>query len=130
MVIAPEHPYLEEFKDKIINLSEIKDYQQKALLKSEFERIELVKDKTGVEIKGLKAINPLTKKEIPIFISDYVMITYGTGAIMAVPAHDTRDYEFAKKYQLEITEVIKGGDIAKEAFTDTETGILSGQDPA
>jgi len=124
MVIAPEHPYLDMFKDQIQNFNEIQDYQQKALLKSEFERIELAKDKTGVEIKGLKAINPLTNEEIPIFISDYVMITYGTGAIMAVPAHDTRDYEFAKKYNLKIIEVIKGGDITKEAFTDTETGLL------
>ena len=124
MVIAPEHPYVEEFKDKIENLDEIRNYQEKAMLKTEFERIELAKDKSGVEIKGLKAINPVNNQEIPIFISDYVMITYGTGAIMAVPAHDTRDYEFATKYGLEIVEVIKGGDITKEAYTDTDEGIL------
>jgi len=124
MVIAPEHPYVELFKDRIENFSEIEAYQEQAKLKSEFERIELAKDKTGVELIGLKAINPVNKQEIPIFISDYVMITYGTGAIMAVPAHDTRDYEFATKYQLEIIEVIKGGDITKEAYTDTEEGIL------
>jgi len=124
MVIAPEHPYVEEFKDKIENLEEIRNYQEKAMLKTEFERIELAKDKSGVEIKGLKAVNPVNNQEIPIFISDYVMITYGTGAIMAVPAHDTRDYEFATKYGLEIVEVIKGGDISKAAYTDTDEGIL------
>ncbi|MDT8336838.1 MAG: leucine--tRNA ligase [Candidatus Izemoplasmatales bacterium] len=124
MVIAPEHPYIEEFKDQITNINAIKEYQEQAKLKTEFERIELAKDKTGVEIKGLKAINPLTNKAIPIFISDYVMITYGSGAIMAVPAHDTRDYEFATKYNLNIVEVIKGGDITKEAYTDTEEGVL------
>jgi len=124
MVIAPEHHAIEHLKGKIENLEEIKAYQEQALMKTEFERIELAKDKTGVEIKGIKAINPITNKEIPVFISDYVMITYGTGAIMAVPAHDTRDYEFAQKYDLEIVEVIKGGDITKEAYTDTEQGIL------
>ncbi|MDY0138399.1 MAG: leucine--tRNA ligase [Candidatus Izemoplasmatales bacterium] len=124
MVIAPEHPYIEEFKDKIENIDEIISYQEQAKLKTEFERIELAKDKTGVEIKGIKAINPVNNQEIPIFISDYVMITYGTGAIMAVPAHDTRDYEFAQKYNLNIVEVIKGGDISKEAYTDTDEGIL------
>jgi leucyl-tRNA synthetase len=124
MVIAPEHPYIEEFKDRISNMDEIHAYQEQAKLKTEFERIELAKDKTGVQIAGLEAVNPLTGKKIPIFISDYVMITYGTGAIMAVPAHDTRDYEFATKYGLNIVEVIKGGDITKEAYTDTEEGIL------
>ncbi len=124
MVIAPEHPYIKEFKSRIKNLDEIKKYQEQAKHKTEFERLELAKDKTGVKIKGLKAINPISKAEIPIFISDYVMITYGTGAIMAVPAHDTRDYEFAKKYNLDIVEVIKGGNIEKEAYTDTETGEL------
>ena len=124
MVIAPEHPYIEEFKDRISNMDEIHAYQEQAKLKTEFERIELAKDKTGVQIAGLEAVNPLTGKKIPIFISDYVMITYGTGAIMAVPAHDTRDYEFATKYGLNIIEVIKGGDITKEAYTDTEEGIL------
>ncbi|MFA7076147.1 MAG: leucine--tRNA ligase [Candidatus Izemoplasmatales bacterium] len=124
MVIAPEHPYIEAFKERIININEVEAYQEQAKLKTEFERIELAKDKTGVEIKGIKAINPVNGKAIPIFISDYVMITYGTGAIMAVPAHDTRDYEFAKKYNLEIVEVIKGGDITKEAYTNTEEGVL------
>lgn len=124
MVIAPEHPYIEEFRDRIKNIDEIKAYQEQAMLKTEFERIELAKDKTGVKIEGLSAVNPLTNKEIPIFISDYVMITYGTGAIMAVPAHDSRDFEFATKYKLAIVEVIKGGDITKEAYTNTEEGIL------
>ncbi|MBI9008745.1 MAG: leucine--tRNA ligase [Tenericutes bacterium] len=124
MVIAPEHPLLEKFADRITNNDEIKAYQENALKKSEFERIELNKDKTGVEIKGLVAINPLTNEDIPIFISDYVMITYGTGAIMAVPAHDTRDYEFAKEYNLAIKEVISGGDITEEAYTDIKGGTL------
>ena len=97
MVIAPEHTLIKKFEDKIENLDEVKDYQNKAALKSDFERSEMSKDKTGVEIKGIKAINPLTNKEIPIWISDYVLSSYGTGAIMAVPAHDSRDYEFAKK---------------------------------
>jgi len=124
MVIAPEHPLLEQFADRISNLDEIKNYQEEAKKKSEFERIELSKDKSGVKIVGLEAINPLTNQRIPIFISDYVMITYGTGAIMAVPAHDTRDYDFAKEYNLEIQEVIEGGDIEKEAYTDIYKGIL------
>ncbi len=124
MVIAPEHPLLEEFADRITNLDEIHDYQEQAKRKTEFERVQLAKDKTGVRIEGLQAINPLNQERIPIFISDYVMITYGTGAIMAVPAHDTRDYEFAVKYNLEIREVIKGGDITKEAYTDIDGGEL------
>ena len=106
MVISPEHPFIEKYADKIKNLEEVKDYQYKASLKSDFERAELNKEKTGVEIKGIKAINPLSKEEIPIWISDYVLITYGTGAIMAVPAHDTRDFEFAKKFNLPIKPVI------------------------
>ncbi len=124
MVIAPEHPILESHKDSIKNLDEVHEYQDLAKRKTEFERIQLNKDKTGVRIQGIEAINPLTKKNIPIFISDYVVITYGTGAIMAVPGHDERDYEFAKKYELEIIEVIQGGDISLAAFTNTETGIL------
>jgi len=124
MVIAPEHPLLEKFANRVENMDEVKSYQEKAQMKTEFERIELAKDKTGVEIKGLKAINPMTQESIPIFISDYVMITYGTGAIMAVPAHDTRDYEFAKKYNLKIKEVISGGDISEEAYTDIEGGTI------
>ncbi|QLY40036.1 leucine--tRNA ligase [Hujiaoplasma nucleasis] len=124
MVIAPEHPYIEVYKDRIKNMDEVIAYQEQAKMKTEFERVELVKDKTGVKLEGLVAINPISKEEIPIFISDYVMITYGTGAIMAVPAHDTRDYDFAKKYDLKILEVIQGGNIEEEAFTDTETGVL------
>ena len=126
MVISPEHPILKELQNKIENLDEVKAYQKQASLKSAFERSELNKDKTGIEIKGIKAINPLTNKEIPIWISDYVLITYGTGAIMAVPAHDTRDYEFAKKFNLPIVQVIDGKDVNldKEAFTDVATGTL------
>lgn len=129
MVVAPEHHIIDELKDQITNISEIDDYKYKASLKSDFERSELNKDKTGCEIKGIKAINPLTGKEIPIWISDYVLITYGTGAIMAVPGHDTRDHDFAKKFNLPIIQVIESNskeevDINKEAFTDVETGIL------
>ncbi len=124
MVIAPEHPLLETYQTEIVNLDEIREYQEQSKRKTEFERIQLNKDKTGVRIQGIEAVNPLTNQNIPIFISDYVVITYGTGAIMAVPGHDDRDYEFAKKYQLNIVEVIQGGDISKAAFTDTETGIL------
>ncbi len=107
MVISPEHPFIEKYKDRIENLNEVKEYQEKAAMKSEFERSELNKEKTGIEIKGLKAINPLTNEEIPIWISDYVLITYGTGAIMAVPAHDERDFEFATKFNLPIKQVIE-----------------------
>ena len=126
MVISPEHPILKELQNKIENLDEVKAYQKQASLKSAFERSELNKDKTGVEIKGIKAVNPLTNKEIPIWISDYVLITYGTGAIMAVPAHDTRDYEFAKKFNLPIVQVVDGKDVNldKEAFTDVAAGTL------
>ena len=134
MVVAPEHHIIEELADKITNMNEINEYKQKAALKSDFERSELNKEKTGCEIKGIKAINPLTGKEIPIWISDYVLITYGTGAIMAVPAHDERDHEFATKFNLPIQQVIKPNtdnisiDIQKEAFTDVETGILINSD--
>ena len=124
MVIAPEHPVIEKYQEKIQNMDEVIEYQTNAKLKTEFERTQLVKDKSGVELKGLRAINPLTKESIPVFISDYVMITYGTGAIMAVPAHDERDYDFAKMYHLEIREVIQGGNIEEAAFTDTQTGML------
>ena len=129
MVIAPEHELIKKFADKITNLDEIKDYQKKAALKSDFERSEINKDKTGIEIKGIKAINPLTNKEIPIWISDYVLSSYGTGAIMAVPAHDSRDFEFATKFGLPIVQVVKPNsgediDLSKEAFTDVATGIL------
>ncbi len=124
MVIAPEHPLLQQFEDRIKNHDQIHDYQEQARRKSEFERVQLNKDKTGVRIDGLEAINPLTEEAIPIFISDYVMMTYGTGAIMAVPGHDTRDYEFAKTFDLEIKEVIQGGDISQEAYTDIDGGVL------
>ena len=130
MVVAPEHPIIDKLSDKITNMDEIEEYKHQASLKSDFERSELNKEKTGCEIKGIKAINPLTNEEIPIWISDYVLITYGTGAIMAVPGHDTRDHEFAKKFHLPIVQVIKPAhetiecDIDKEAFTDVETGIL------
>ncbi len=117
MVVAPEHPILEEYKDRISNLDEVREYQEKAKEKTEFERTQLVKDKTGVRIQGLTAINPLTNQNVPIFISDYVMMGYGTGAIMAVPAHDQRDYDFAKKFDLDIIPVIEGGDTSKEAYT-------------
>lgn len=125
MVIAPEHPYIEKWADRLENIEEIKAYQEKAAKKSDFDRTEMNKDKTGVELKGVKGVNPVNGKEIPIFISDYVLMTYGTGAIMAVPAHDTRDYEFAKVFGLPIIEVVKGGDIEKEAFTDCATGIMT-----
>jgi len=124
MVIAPEHPMLKKYKDRIQNIAEIEEYAINAKKKTEFERVQLAKDKTGVEIKGLKAINPVNGKEIPIWISDYVMMGYGTGAIMAVPAHDTRDYEFAKKFGIDIIQVIEGGDITKEAYTDIANGIM------
>jgi leucyl-tRNA synthetase len=124
MVIAPEHGLLERHADAIHNLDDVHAYQEQARLKTEFERVELAKDKTGVRLDGLVAINPLTKKEIPIFVADYVMIGYGTGAIMAVPGHDTRDYEFAKKFGCDIVEVIAGGDLSEAAYTDTDTGIL------
>ena len=124
MVVSPEHPYLEKWADKLQNLEEIKAYQEQAARKSDFERTEVAKEKTGVKLQGVSAINPLTGREIPIFISDYVLVSYGTGAIMAVPAHDTRDWEFAKKFGCEIVEVVKGGDVEKEAFTDCETGIM------
>ena len=130
MVVAPEHHIIEKLSSKITNMDEVEEYRRKTALKSDFERSELNKDKTGCEVKGIKAINPLTGKEIPIWISDYVLITYGTGAIMAVPAHDTRDHEFATKFNLPIVQVIKSNsdnivcDVQKEAFTDVETGVL------
>ncbi len=124
MVIAPEHELLKRQISKINNMTEINNYQEAAKKKTEFERVELAKGKTGIRIDGLVAINPVNNKEIPIFVADYVMIGYGTGAIMAVPGHDSRDYEFAKKFNLEIIEVIKGGDISKEAYVDTSEGIL------
>lgn len=124
MVIAPEHPLLENMKDQISNLDELTQYQEQARKKTEFERVQLAKEKTGVEIKGISAINPLNGNSIPVWIADYVMMGYGTGAIMAVPGHDTRDWEFAKKFNLPIVEVIKGGNVQEEAYTDIEQGIL------
>lgn len=124
MVISPEHPLIEKWADKLSNNGEIREYQEKSSHKSDFERTEMVKDKTGVELKGVKAVNPVNNMAIPIYISDYVLMTYGTGAIMAVPAHDTRDYDFAKTFDLPIVEVVKGGDIEIEAFTDCETGVM------
>ena len=124
MVISPEHPMIEKWADKISNMDEIKKYQEAAARKSDFERTEVSKEKTGVRIDGVNAINPVNNKEIPIFISDYVLVSYGTGAIMAVPAHDTRDWEFAKKFDLPIIEVVKGGNVQEEAYTDCAKGIM------
>ncbi len=125
MVLAPEHEFVKKWKPLITNYQEVEAYVEEAARKSDFERAELNKEKTGVMIQGVRAINPVNGKEIPIFISDYVLVTYGTGAIMAVPAHDTRDWEFAKKFGCEIVEVVAGGDVEKEAFTlKDDTGIL------
>ena len=130
MVIAPEHPIIEKYRASIANIDALDAYKAECAKKSEFERTQLVKDKTGVKIEGLTAINPITEKEIPIYVADYVMMGYGTGAIMAVPAHDTRDYDFAKKFGIDIVEVIKGGDIAVEAYTGdgemVNSGVLNG----
>ncbi len=125
MVISPEHPLIEKWADKLKNIDEIRAYQLEASKKSDFERTEIAKDKTGIRLDGVEAINPVNDKIIPIFVSDYVLVSYGTGAIMAVPAHDTRDWEFAKKFNLPIIEVVKGGeDVQAEAFTDCDTGVL------
>ena len=126
MVMAPEHPLIDKYKDMISNFSEVESYRAECAKKTEFERTQLIKDKTGVRLNGFSAINPLNGKEIPIFISDYVMMGYGTGAIMAVPAHDQRDYDFAKKFGVDIIEVIKGGDISKEAYTGDGEMVNSG----
>ena len=124
MVMSPEHPYIEKWADRITNMDAVREYQEVSARKSDFERTEMAKDKTGVRLEGVAAINPVNGKEIPVFISDYVLMSYGTGAIMAVPGHDTRDWEFAKKFGLPIIEVVKGGDVEKEAFTDCATGIM------
>ena len=124
MVISPEHNYIDKYKGRIQNWDEVQKYRDEAAHKSDFERGELNKEKTGVVLKGLNAINPVTKKEIPIWVSDYVLMSYGTGAIMAVPAHDTRDYAFAKAFGLPIVEVVAGGDITKEAYTECEHGRM------
>ena len=130
MVISPEHPYIEKWADKLNNLDEVRKYQDEAAHKSDFERTELNKDKTGVRLDGVMGINPVNNKEIPIFISDYVLVSYGTGAIMAVPAHDTRDWEFAKKFDLPIIEVVAGSKVGveNEAFTDCATGVMTNSD--
>jgi len=132
MVIAPEHPIIEKYADKINNLDAVNAYKEECAKKTEFERTQLVKDKTGVRLDGISAINPVSGKEIPIYIADYVMMGYGTGAIMAVPAHDQRDYDFAKTFGIDIVEVIKGGDISKEAYTESgemvNSGFLNGLD--
>ena len=124
MVVSPEHPYIDKYKNELKNWDAIVAYREQAARKSDFERTELAKDKTGVVLEGLSAINPVNGKEIPIWISDYVLMTYGTGAIMAVPAHDERDWEFAKKFDLPIIEVVAGGNVQKAAFTDVATGKL------
>lgn len=132
MVMAPEHPLIDKYQDRIANMDAVKDYRAECAKKTEFERTQLVKDKTGVKLDGLTAINPVNGKEIPIYISDYVMMGYGTGTIMAVPAHDSRDYDFAQKFGIPILEVIKGGDISKEAYTGdgemVNSDFLNGMD--
>ena len=124
MVISPEHPYIEKWADQLANIEAVREYQAQAARKSDFERTEMQKDKTGVRLEGVTAVNPVTGKEIPIFISDYVLVSYGTGAIMAVPAHDSRDWDFAKKFQLPIIEVVQGGNVQEAAFTDCDTGVM------
>ena len=124
MVMSPEHPYIDKWADRITNMDAVRAYREASARKSDFERTEMAKEKTGVRLEGVAAINPVNGKETPIFISDYVLMSYGTGAIMAVPGHDTRDWEFAKKFDLPIIEVVKGGDVEKEAFTDCATGIM------
>ncbi|MEE1076085.1 MAG: leucine--tRNA ligase [Acutalibacteraceae bacterium] len=128
MVISPEHPMIAKWEGILENMDAVKEYQAAAAKKSDFERTEVAKDKTGVKLQGVTAINPVNGREIPIFISDYVLVSYGTGAIMAVPAHDTRDWEFAKKFELPIIEVVQGGDVEKEAFTNCSTGIMVNSD--
>jgi len=128
MVISPEHPLVEKYQEEITNYEELLAYRKMAAKKSDFERTELAKEKTGVEIKGIRAVNPVNGKEIPVWISDYVLMTYGTGAIMAVPAHDERDWDFAKKFHLPIIEVVAGGNVQEEAFTNTTTGKLVNSD--
>ncbi len=124
MVLSPEHPLIEKLKDKITNYDACLAYREAAAKKSDFERAELAKEKTGVQVEGVRAVNPVTGKEIPIWLSDYVLMTYGTGAIMAVPAHDTRDWEFARKFNLPVIEVVAGGNVEKEAYTDIQDGVM------
>lgn len=127
IVLAPEHNLVLKLKDRIKNKEELEEYLNKVKLKSERERIAEVKDKTGVRLLGVSAINPINKKEVPVFVADYVLAHYGTGAVMAVPAHDERDFEFAKKFNLDIVEVIKGGEVRKEAYTGEGVLINSGE---
>ena len=124
MVVSPEHPIIEKHADLIKNIDAVRVYQQEAAKKSDFERTELNKDKTGVCLDGITAINPVNGREIPVWVSDYVLVSYGTGAIMAVPAHDTRDWEFAHKFGLPVIEVVAGGDVTKEAYTDIADGVM------
>jgi leucyl-tRNA synthetase len=128
MVVAPEHSLVDRYADRIKNLDQVKEYRQQAARKSDFDRTEMSREKTGVPLEGLHAINPLTGEQIPIWISDYVLISYGSGAIMAVPGHDQRDWEFATRFELPIVEVISGGDISKEAYTDNQNGVLVNSD--
>lgn len=128
MVISPEHPMLDELKDTITNFGAIEEYRVFAGKKSDFERTEMAKEKTGVQVEGLKAVNPVNGKEIPVWVSDYVLMSYGTGAIMAVPGHDTRDWEFAKKFNLPIIEVVAGGNVEEAAFADIENGTMVNSD--
>jgi leucyl-tRNA synthetase len=124
MVLSPEHPLIDALKEKITNMEALLAYREQAARKSDFERTEMAHNKTGVEITGIQAINPATGKEIPIWISDYVLMSYGTGAIMAVPGHDERDWEFAREFGLPIIEVVAGGDVTEAAYTDIEQGVL------
>ena len=126
MVLSPEHPIIEKYADRITNIEDVRKYRDAAALKSELERTDLAKEKTGVRIEGLEIINPVTNSPLPIYAADYVMMNYGTGAIMAVPAHDQRDYDFAKKFNIPIIQVIDGGDISKEAYTGDGKMINSG----
>lgn len=128
MVISPEHPLIEKWADKLANMDAVRTYQQEAARKSDFDRTEMNKDKTGVKLEGVRAINPVNGKEIPIFISDYVLMSYGTGAIMAVPAHDGRDWDFAKKFGLPIIETVKGGNVQEEVYTTSENDIVVNSD--
>lgn len=124
LVIAPEHPLIDNCLEHIVNIDEVKSYREAAKQKNEFERVQLIKEKTGVQLKGISVVNPMTESTIPIFIADYVMMGYGTGAVMAVPAHDQRDWEFAKKYELPIVDVVEGGQVDREAYTECETGKM------
>ena len=124
MVLSPEHPLIDKLKDQITNYDACMAYRAEAAKKSDFERAELAKDKTGLQIEGVRAVNPVNGKEIPIWLSDYVLMTYGTGAIMAVPAHDTRDWEFAHKFGIPMIEVVAGGNIEEAAYTDIQDGVM------